>query len=132
MDRCRHNKREEISVIPLANTVADPWAMMVVHLDAGIAGRAVKRSRWLVTVASAALGDGQLMVTDHRVVDDVVSRSTRSLALPLLILCFFAFCQLVVGRVSRDDARVTQRRYQEESETCNHSQSVHRGYQVVP
>jgi hypothetical protein len=36
-DLNRHKKREKILIIPGPNTIPDPWTMMIIHHDTGVA-----------------------------------------------------------------------------------------------
>jgi hypothetical protein len=47
-------QKEEPAIVTLAETVVDPWTVVVEFGDAGIAERAVLAAGWLGDVASAA------------------------------------------------------------------------------
>jgi hypothetical protein len=53
--KTRHTcKQQEIAVVSLANAVAYPWTVMVVHFDASTTVSTVECSRWSVNFASSA------------------------------------------------------------------------------
>jgi len=61
---CRKgSEQEEKSVVTLANTGADPWAVMVVHLNACATITAVERAWWAQYVTRAALCDCDVLAT---------------------------------------------------------------------
>ena len=85
---CDHEREEkEEPVVALANAVADPWTVVIVHLDAGLAVATVERPRRPQDSASSASRHVDLLILDSA--DELITAYMS--CMPSILLLFDVF-----------------------------------------